>query len=374
MLFWVSAAALTIICVAAALYPLVRDQKPDVVGNGFDVEVYKDQLAEITRDETGGLISAADAETARIEVSRRILNVSKNSAPAKKTGSRAREISALLVAAMLPILSWGGYSLLGSPEIPDQPIMSRTATNSDGNSVDALIAKAEAHLLKEPNDGRGWDVLAPIYVRMGRFDDAVTAYSKSIELNGETATRQSGLGEALSGASAGTVSTKAKQAFDRAIVLDANEPKARLFLAINLVQQGRRDEAKLALEAQLAVAPKDAPWRPVIENALASLNNVATAGKVATGPSQQQVDDAAQMSGGDRMAMIETMVAGLADKLKDNPSDVEGWQKLIRSYLVLNKKDEAAKAFDAAQSALKDDTAKLETLRTFAKDLGLGGA
>ena len=372
MLFWVAAAALTSVCVAAALSPLMRPTSHADAPARHDLEVYKDQLAEIERDGAAGLIAPEDAATARAEVARRILKVSSeaNAASAPRPPQFGR-MSALAIAALLPVISWGAYSMLGAPELADQPISSRQTP--EDNSIEGLVAKAEAHLAENPGDGRGWEVVAPIYARMGRFDDAVRAFSHSIELNGTSAARESGLGEALTGSAGGNVSNEARAAFKRALALNAKEPKAQLFLAMALVQEGKTAEAKASLEAQLAVSAADAPWRPVIERALASLEK-SSAGTGARGPSQEEVDAAAQMSGKDRTAMIETMVAGLAERLKANPDNMSDWQKLIRSYSVLGKKDEALKALENAQIAFKDDGAKQGEIRAFAKELGLGGS
>jgi cytochrome c-type biogenesis protein CcmH len=371
MLFWSAAAILTIVCVAAALLPLLRGAERSVASQSHDIEVYKDQLAEIARDKMAGVISAGDSETARTEVARRIL---KASSEAIDTSARHSQqlgwASALAIAALLPVLSWGAYSKLGAPGFGDQPIASRQTTSDD--SIEGLVAKAEAHLARNPDDGRGWDVLAPIYARMGRYDDAVRTYSRAIALNPPIAARESGFGEALTGAAGGKVTAEAKAAFERALALDAKEPKAQIFLAMGLVQAGKPAEARAALEAQLAASPADAPWRPVVERALASLEKSAT-GKIVNGPSQEQMDAAASMSGKDRMAMIETMVAGLAEKLKANPDNLPDWQKLIRSYLVLGKKDEAMKALENADIAFKEDEVKRGEIRAFAKELGLTG-
>jgi cytochrome c-type biogenesis protein CcmH len=372
MLFWSAAAILTIICVAAAMLPLLRGPVRSDDSESHDIEVYKDQLAEIARDFDAGVISAADLQTARTEVSRRILKASSqaNGASAAPSAPLGRA-SALAIAALLPVLSWGAYSMLGAPENADQPIASRE--NPDSGSIESLIAKAEAHLIKNPDDGRGWDVLAPIYARMGRFEEAAKAFDRAIQLNQPSAARESGLGEALTGAAGGKVTAQAKAAFERALALDDKEPKARLFLAMSLVQQGKLAEAKAALAAQLAALPADAPWRPVVERALSSLEKPA-AGKIEKVPSQEEADAAAQMSGEDRMAMIETMVAGLAERLKASPDNMSDWQKLIRSYLVLGKKDEALKALENAQIAFKEDEAKRGEIRAFAKQLGLSGS
>jgi cytochrome c-type biogenesis protein CcmH len=371
MLFWALAALLTVTCVATALYPLLRNTEAQEAEPNHDLAIYKDQLAELERDREAGLIAAGDAESARIEISRRIL-ASAGQTQGVTVNARLRGVAALAVAAMVPVISWGAYAYLGSPEMPDQPIAART--DRPAAPIQDMIAQAEAHLSKNPDDGRGWDVLAPIYARLGRYGEAANAYRKALDLNGETAARLSGLGEALTGQANGAVNAEAKTAFERALSYEPNEPKARLFLAVASAREGRPGEARESLKSLLAAAPPDADWVPAVRGVLASLDPAKADGKVATGPSQDQMDAAAQMNSGDRVAMIEGMVAGLAERLKANPDDIESWQRLMRSYVVLQKQEDARKAFADAQNAFKGNEEKLAAIRTFAKELGLSGS
>jgi cytochrome c-type biogenesis protein CcmH len=371
MLFWAAAAFLTVACVAATLYPLLQKSGTTDGRRNHDLEIYKDQLAELERDRKAALIAESDAESARIEISRRIL-ASAEQGQSGAENAKLQGVAALAVAAMVPVLSWGAYGYLGSPAMPDQPIASRT--DNPAAPIQDMIAQAEAHLAKNPSDGRGWEVLAPIYNRLGRYGEAVNAYRKSVELNGETPARLSGLGEALTGQANGQVNGDAKAAFQRALNLEPNEPKARLFMAVASAREGRADAAKASLESLLSGAPAGADWVPAVKSVLASLDPKTAKGKVTSGPTQEQADAASQMSEGDRLAMIEGMVSGLSEKLKANPDDVESWQRLMRSYVVLQKEDDAKRAFADAQKAFKDNEEKLAAIRTFAKELGLSGS
>ena len=64
------------------------------------------------------------------------------------------------------------------------------------------------------------------------------------------------------------------------------------------------------------------------------------------------VDAAANMPPADRLAMIEGMVAQLAERLEGAPDDPEGWARLVRSYMVLGR-DQDAKAALAGRPAQK---------------------
>ena len=60
--------------------------------------------------------------------------------------------------------------------------------------------------------------------------------------------------------------------------------------------------------------------------------------------------------------MIRGMVDGLAARLKQDGSDVDGWVKLVRSYKVLGEQDKAQTAISDAQRALANDPDKRKLL------------
>lgn len=373
MLFWVLAALLTLGASLAVLVPLAGRTRTRAADASHDLEVYRDQLAELERDAARGLIQASEAEQARAEIARRILKADNAVSQAKVGSTRNYGVRALGMAAVLavPLVSWGIYAFIGSPELPSQPLASRLEKNPAESTVDELVARAEAHLAANPADGRGWDVLAPIYARMGRYSEAVTAYSNAIRLDGATGARESGLGEAIAGAAGGMITADAQAAFSRALQLEPGQPKAAFFLASALAQDGKVAEAAAAWQAMLATLPADSPWRGAVAQALAEAN-VAVAGDQATpGPTREEVEAATSMSAEDRTAMIEQMVAGLDERLRQNPDDLEGWTRLVRSYHVLGRADDARAALKRGMAALGEDSAEGKQLAAFSTSIGL---
>jgi len=200
----------------------------------------------------------------------------------------------------------------------------------------------------------------------------VSARRKLLTLGGESAVRQSDLGEALVAAANGVVTAEAKSAFERAIALDPEELKARFYIGLAAEQDGDRAKAAETWRAMTKNAPADAPWVPMVREALARVDPQSSSGP-APGPTADDVAAAGAMSEKDRGEMIRNMVARLADRLKENGNDVEGWQRLLRAYLVLGERDKAVSAADAAKRALANDADKLRRIEDTIKSLGLEG-
>jgi cytochrome c-type biogenesis protein CcmH len=374
MWFWIVAALLTLGASLAILSPMLRSGEAAAAAGAYDIEVYRDQLAELDRDADRGLIRPTEAEEARAEIGRRILRAGRSRNSARRTGGgRSGRLLASAAVLAVPLVSWSLYGVLGSPDLPSEPLAARLAKNPADSTIDELVARAERHLASVPSDVRGWDVLAPIYVRMSRFSDAANAYRTAIRLGGSNAAREAGLGEALAAEQGGMISADAAAAFEKALAIDPKDAKARFFLATAQAQHGKTDEAAGNWRAMLNDLPPDSPWRSAVEQALAALADGSSAPPASgtSGPTRDQVAAADSMSAGDRAAMIEGMVARLDDELRKNPADPEGWRRLVRSYVVLGRKTEAQDALKRGVAALGADSAAARELDRFAASLGL---
>jgi cytochrome c-type biogenesis protein CcmH len=321
------------------------------------------------------LIGEAEAEAARVEISRRLLAAAEpptaGSAVAERVrGTGHRRVAAIVALVVLVLGPLGLYIALGSPNVPGEPAFARIKTPLGHDSIASLVGQVEARLAANPNDGAGWEVIAPVYARLGRFDDAVKARQKALALNGDTAAREADLGEAETAAANGIVTATAKATFDRAVARDPKEAKARYFLGLAAEQDGRSNDAATIWRTMLAEAPPGAPWVGFVTQALARVSGTQVA---ATEPSAADVSASAEMSDDARRDMIRGMVARLAERLHGNGADIEGWLRLVRAYTVLG---ERAKAKDAAAEARRvlserpDDVRRVDDL---VKGLGLEG-
>jgi cytochrome c-type biogenesis protein CcmH len=365
MTLWIVLALMTAAALGAVLWPLRRRAAAAAkTADPNDVAVYRDQLVEIERDKATGLIGEPEAEAARVELSRRLLAAADRMRGAQATGpdgggEKPRRLAAAGALVALPVGAIAFYLAIGSPSLPDEPLAARIAAAHQDNSAQALFARVEAHLEQHPDDGRGWEVIAPIYMDIGRYDDAVKARGNALRLLGTTAEREAYYGEALTAQANGVVTAEAKAAFDRAIDRDRRDPTARFYQGLAAEQDGSREDAARIWRALLADAPADAPWVAIVRTALARVE----------GPAASAAAPAPAAGGAGDNQMIRGMVERLAARLRENGADPDGWVRLARSYKVLGETARLEAAIADARRALAGDAAKLAAFEDGLKNI-----
>lgn len=379
---------MTLGAVIAVWWPLARRQGS--VRSGSDIAVYRDQLDEIDRDQAASRIGNAEAEAARVEVSRRLIAAAETAkarsvaaAPGPAGWYRRATLAAAIV--LLPVGAGAVYLSLGSPGLVSVSMNAATDGQPLPAGIEHTVAEVETYMESNPRNGRGWELLAPVYLRLGRFDDAVRARRNALEIFGPDAAHLGDLGEAMVMASNGVVTAEAKSLFERANAADPEDVMAQYYLGLSAKQDGRRDEAEKRWRALVSRAGEGAEWLPLVKDALARIDEksppvvvaapASGAAKVAPkGPSAREVAAAAQLAPAERNGMIEGMVARLAQKMAENGSDVEGWLRLIKAYSVLGERDKALAAAAHARSALAGNSDNLRRIGELAKELGLEGS
>jgi cytochrome c-type biogenesis protein CcmH len=377
MILWVLAGLLSALVVALLAWPLLRPAR-DTAERASDLAVYKDQLAELDRDVARGVLPAAEAVAARLEIQRRLLAAGgKPGAAAAGPTARSPQAAkvALALLLLLPIGALAIYLDIGHPGLTSEPFASRAPAPAANPQLADLADKLAAKMKANPDDPRGWALLAGAEADLGRFADSAAAYRQAItrvQAKGGTpsAELQSRYGEALAAAAEGQVTEPAKAAFAAALAVDPTDPRARFYLALAEAQAGHLDRALVQWVAIEAQSPADAPWRPMvaaqIEAAAKKLGRdpATLPGRQAAsappgpasqaGPSAADMAKAAAMTPEQRAAFIDSMVAGLAARLHDHPEDVDGWLRLASAYDKLGRVEAARGAWREAASRAPD--------------------
>lgn len=262
-------------------------------------------------------------------------------------------------------------------------------------SLDALRAAAEA----STDDAGPWGDLAFAYFNQGDYAEAATAYRRALQIAPDEAVLWSALGETLVlGSERDPLPPEALAAFQKAVSLDADDPRARYFLAAKRDLDKDHEGAIAAWLDLLADSPPGAPWEADLVRTIeqvGQINSIDVASRIATaqgarkpdllapgsgsmagtaaspdlrGPSAADVAAASGMKPSEQRDMAEGMVAQLEARLQQQPKNVDGWVMLMRSRMTL---DEPAKAKAALDAAVKANPAQAAQLREQAAALGV---
>ncbi|WP_235855931.1 c-type cytochrome biogenesis protein CcmI [Mesobaculum littorinae] len=439
MVFWITAAGLAAVAAALLLAALLRGADGDGDPGGgdpgsrgrdegaptpgaapppapeqgsaaSDLRIYRDQLAEIDRDRARGVLTEAEAERTRIEVSRRLLDADRAAATRTPDARAPRWLTRVAAAAVVCVVLGGTlalYGVLGRPGYGDQPLAlryDRAAAAREARPTQAeaeaqasalpspeapapdpafldLMTKLRATLKDRPDDLQGTMLLARNEAALGNMTAAIEAQRHVIDLRAEdvTAGDYAALADYLVYAAGGVVTPEAEAAVTQALRLDPGEARALYYLGLMHAQTGRPDLAFRLWRGLLEAGPEDAPWIAPIRARIGPLARLAGVDYIAPdpaagGPSMADINAAQDLTGEERDEMIRGMVSGLAARLAEDGGPATDWARLIAAYGVLGETVSARAVWDEAQGVFAADPAALAALRSAAERAGVAGA
>ena len=366
MILFAALVGMALIVVLCVLIPLLRPSAPPRPRAEHDVEIYRDQLAEVERDRARGLVTEGQLEASRTEIGRRLLaaDAARQQTTESREAPHARAVLAAVLAALLPLAAGGLYVWQGAPPGPEPEAADARPAEHDAD-VTTLVERLAQRMKERPDDARGWRLLGRSLASLERFSEAAGAYGRAAELLPADADLKSLQGEALAAANRGTVTPEAERLFAAALRIDPKEPRSHFYLGLAALQSGDRDGALARWRALEAASPEDADWLPMLRRRIASL-----APGSEPGPTREDVAAAEEMLPEERAQMIRGMVEGLAARLKDDPDDAEGWARLARSWRVLGEAKKEREALAALARLLPEGSPersaverRIETLR-----------
>ncbi len=395
MLLAVVFIAVTLAVVASVVAPLVRKSGPVPARAAFDRGVYRAQLAELERDVARGLIQREEEASARLEIERRLLASAAGTetvAPPSAIGP----ILAVVLALAIPSVAALVYLARGSPGLPDHPVAEASRQPSPATDANvpghadfaAAVVRLEQQLKEHPEDTEKWLLLARSQAEIGNWQKSADAYRKVIGQNGADADVYAGYGEMLVMLAQGVVTPAARSAFENGLRQDPSETVARYYLALGDAQSGNVLEAIEAWRKLAADLPADSNMREEIKRridqaaqsagieapalppaAQGAAPDSSQSGKTAPAPTDQDMAAAQSMSPEERLAMIRSMVARLAERLKSEPNDLDGWLRLGRAYSVLGQRSDAIDAYEHADRLLAPESKEHSAIATAITEL-----
>lgn len=400
IIFIAICAALGLLAILAVVAPLLRASAARSATD-TDIEIYRDQLAEVDRDLERGVLDPDEAERTRTEISRRLLAADAQARAAAVDAPRGLSRMAGAVLGLGALGAAGAlYVSLGAPGYGDVPRAERIAvgeerranrptqleaeaTNPSFDTLEqfdeetqALIQARRAAAFENPEDVRVWSVLSQTEAAIGQFERATRAQEKVVSLQGADVGKDDlvRLLDLMVATTQGYVSPEAETIALRVLQTNRDSIPALYYAGLMYAQNDRPDRA-FAL------------WRRVVEEGTpGSLHHEFASGQIEQvavqlgmdyvipdrrGPSAEDIQAAEDMAPEDRQAMIQGMVGQLADRLATEGGPPQDWARLISALVVLGQDDAARNVLAEAEMIFGGDVQAVAVIRRAAQDAGL---
>ena len=363
-------ALLTLLVVAWLVRPLLRTPTSDGISSErLNASIHRDQLQALEADLARGAINQQDFETTRDELQLRLLDDTESyeQAPAPKaTGFWTSRRTAAAIGLSLPMLALGIYWQLGTPAAIDQIAKTQVDNHQMVQMIDALATKLKAN----PDNPKGWVMLARSHKIMGRLEEAQQAFEKAGSLVNTDPDLLVDYAELLGTLAGNNLEGKPQQMISEALRINPEHPMGLMMAGVVAYQRTDYKGAIGRWEKLLGLLPPDSPDA---EQILANIADArAKAGLPATDTNKLPPVPAGAAEGM-TPEKVNQMVERLAARLKENPDDLAGWARLARAYKVQGQLDEAANAYAKTGKLLDSDpdllTQYADLLATRAKSL-----
>lgn len=408
LLFWGIAGGLVLAAVLVVFAPILRGGSRAERRASYDMQVYRDQLRETGADVARGVVTEAEAQGIRVEISRRLLAAADAEETETPAAAAPRRLSGWAAPGLMALVLAGAaglYGALGAPGVPDLPLGERLARLAQARAerpgqdeVETLVAEAtrsapaapavesppenlalvtqlQEVLARRPDDVEGHKLLARSLGALERWPQARAAQQRAVDLLGEAAEAADlvTLAELMILAANGYVSPEAESALGRALASAPSNPLGRYYSGLTLLQGGRPDLTHRLWSGLLDEGPPDAPWIAAIEAEIDAVARLAglPPRDAARSPTRVETQAAEEMTPQERAAMIEGMVGQLAERLGAEGGPPEEWARLIRALGVLGRVADAADVWNEARAAYAGTPAALDALTAAARDAGL---
>lgn len=275
----------TLLVVATAILlalPLLRPRREIDAGNdqgAANLAIFRDQLAELEHELEEGSLSAADFEQAKAELQRRLLEEVRPAPAAGKGGAPSRK-TAIAVVVMLPLLGLAGYAYLGTPAALD-PENTKPQHRVTASDIEGMVEKLAQRLQQNPDDAKGWVMLARSYKMLGRYAESAEAYGKGFALVENEPVLLTDYAEMLA-ISGNGFSGKPTELLDKALKLAPDDPQTRLLAGAAAGERG--DFALAVTHWEKALAGVE----PGSEEAAAITSAIAQAREAAAGKAERR--------------------------------------------------------------------------------------
>lgn len=406
MTFWVLTIALALIFTATMVLALLRPRRDLAAAASFDLQVYRDQLSEIEQDARSGKIPEEEAARLKTEISRRILAADSKMQSHQGSMDAKRPARVAMAAVIASVMFVGGFALytsLGAPGYGDMPLHDRVeqarellsnrqsqAQAEAGRPAQtqpqapddylALVSKLRTAVAERPDDLQGLRLLVRSEAALGNYVAAYQAQAQVVRLTGEEVSVKdlTDLADMMVIAAGGYVSPETQEVLDRVLERAPTNGVARFYSGILMAQTGRPDLGFRIWDDLLRNSRESDPWVGPIQQEImdlafrAGVSEYTPPSPLGTvGPSEDDINNAADMTPQERAEMVRGMVNRLSERLAEEGGPPQDWGRLITALVVIGESEQAGAIWEEAQTIFAQKTDMLAIVAKAAREAGL---
>ena len=280
--FWSLAAIMVMVALLFVLPPLLRNRELSTVSrDDLNTNVIREQFAELDADLANGKLDKAQYEAARKDIERELLYDlgTTGNEPADKPERSGRWITLLIIPA-IPLCAVLLYQLMGSAELIDRIQQARISQTQPAQqpsqspgSIEDMVAKLAERLQQQPDDLKGWVMLARSYAIMKRYSESGAAYATALRLGGENADLLTDYADAMVMADGGAFNDESAALLTRALELEPDNLKGLWLAGHWKNQSGAYQEALDYWQRAAAQLPPDSKDVAVITEQISELQS-----------------------------------------------------------------------------------------------------
>jgi cytochrome c-type biogenesis protein CcmH len=390
---WLVFALLTVIAAVWLLRPLFKTysdaallEKEKKAGKRkeLNIELFKQKQVQIEQDFAIGLIDAESLVQAQNEIEHSLLHEvdDVDETPIKQLDSGSAKKLGLAVALFVPIFSVITYLMLTpdnlqqivmAEKLPEQP-----ARHGQGQApdIDTMVRALEKKLLENPDNLQGWVMLGRSYIVTKKYDKAVNAYSKAVELDQSANSELSiDYGEVLMQTGLQSNYLLAYTVFQHLLDREPDNLDALWFIGFLDFEAGNKSKAIQRWSKLMTMLPPESEEAKVVANYLSRVKGEVPQGSAAASETSSEAQPTAVVNSAtvamppvtkppvttkvprgapvfenkeSEQAFINSMIARVEQRVKDNPKDIKSWKMLGKSYAVQKRYADSSNAYAQA--------------------------
>jgi cytochrome c-type biogenesis protein CcmH len=326
--FWLICALLLLVAVLFLVLPLWRSgtKNTTVLRDAANLDIFRDQIAEMDADLRNGLLTAELYEQGKRELQARLLDEVKGGEETAKVRN-PHKITALVLALLLPAIALGMYWKLGNREALEAPAArpANAAMNAQPAPID--LSALETKVASQPNDHAALAELARGYAEAERYPEAIASYEKLVKLEPNNATWLADYADATAIANGESLKGKPSEILQQALKVDPNNYKALALSGSAAMERGEYDLAMQHWDKLLKLMPKGSEDAKMVESGIQQAKEFIAqlkSGKNPTMPEAPPQGDREQspalVGGAERITGTVSLSKELAGKVK--PDDL----------------------------------------------------